>query len=186
MRIISGIFKGKKISIPTDRNTRPLRDMVKESIFNLIQHSNKIDIQINNINVLDLFSGTGSFGLECLSRGAKKVTFVENYIQVLKILKKNIKTLNIVENCEIIEHDCFEFLKGGKALENNFDIIFIDPPYKEKKINSILDNIKKINILNSNGIIIIHRHKKDDLQISENLKILDERTYGISKIIIGI
>ena len=88
MRIISGNFKGKKIFLPPDRNTRPLRDMVKESIFNLIQHSNKIDIKINHSNILDLFSGTGSFGLECLSRGAKNVIFVENYSQILKILKK--------------------------------------------------------------------------------------------------
>ena len=186
MRIISGNFKGKKISIPIDTNTRPLRDMVKESIFNLIQHSNKIEVKINNSNILDLFSGTGSFGLECLSRGAKKVTFVENYTQVLKILKKNIKILNIAENCKIIEHDCFKFLEDNKELKNNFDIIFIDPPYKEKKINTILDTIKKNNILNSNGIVIIHRHKKEDVQIGKDLKVLDERTYGISKIIIAI
>ena len=79
MRIISGKLKGKKILEPNDRLTRPLRDLTKESIFNIIQHSNKFDIKIENSNVLDLFSGVGSFGLECLSRGSSSVIFVENY-----------------------------------------------------------------------------------------------------------
>ena len=70
--------------------------------------------------------------------------------------------------------------------KKNFDIIFIDPPYKEKKINILLDIIKENHILSPNGIVIIHRHKKDDVQITRKLDVLDERTYGISKIIIGI
>ena len=79
MRIISGKFKGKKINLPIDKKTRPLRDLVKESLFNVIEHSNKININIKNSVILDLFSGSGSFGLEALSRGAKKCLFVENY-----------------------------------------------------------------------------------------------------------
>ena len=93
MRIIGGKNKGKKIFLPVDKNTRPLRDMVKESIFNLIEHSNKFNISISNSIVLDLFSGSGSFGLECLSRGAKFITFVENYVHALGILKKNISMM---------------------------------------------------------------------------------------------
>ena len=75
MRIISGVHKGKKILLPINKNTRPLRDLVKESIFNLIQHSSKFDIKVSNSDVLDLFSGSGSFGLECISRGASRVDF---------------------------------------------------------------------------------------------------------------
>ena len=91
MRIISGNFKGKKIYQPLDKNTRPLRDMVKESIFNLLIHSNKLNFEINKSNILDLFSGSGSFGLECASRGANKVILVENYLNILSILRKNVK-----------------------------------------------------------------------------------------------
>ena len=98
MRIISGNFKGKKIFIPSDNNTRPLRDMVKESIFNLLQHSNKINLDIKDSNILDLFSGTGSFGLECISRGSKSVIFMENYDKILKILRKNIEKTEINAN----------------------------------------------------------------------------------------
>ena len=90
MRIISGDFRGKKIIEPKDIKTRPLKDLTKESIFNIINHSNKIKINLKNSNILDLFSGVGSFGIECLSRGARYVTFVENYNGVLNILKKNL------------------------------------------------------------------------------------------------
>ena len=89
MRIISGNSKGKKIIEPKDLNTRPLKDLTKESIFNILIHSNKFNVQLKDSNVLDLFSGCGSFGLECLSRGAQHVTFVENYDNVLLILKKS-------------------------------------------------------------------------------------------------
>ena len=127
MRIISGSFKGKKILEPKDIKTRPLKDLTKESIFNIIKHSNKLKINLLNSNVLDLFSGVGSFGIECLSRDTKKVVFVENYSGVLPILKKNLKNLNSIENYLIIEKDIYNsdiFLK----LEDKFDIIFLDHP----------------------------------------------------------
>ena len=88
MRIISGTSKGKKLHKPKDLLTRPLKDLTKESIFNIITHSNKFCVALEGANILDLFSGTGSFGLECLSRASKHVTFVENYKKVLPILKK--------------------------------------------------------------------------------------------------
>ena len=185
MRIISGNFKGKKISLPDDKHTRPLRDMVKESIFNLIEHSNKINSKINDSIILDLFSGSGSFGLECISRGAKKVIFIENYFEALKILNKNILHLNVKEKSKIIREDCFKFFNYDKIFDEKFEIIFMDPPYKEKKINYLIEKIKEKKILDKNGVIVIHRHKLDDVQISQKLKILDERKYGISKIIIG-
>ena len=90
MRVISGSFKGKKIFEPKDNITRPLKDLAKESIFNIIEHSNKFNTQLIDANILDLFSGVGSFGIECLSRGSKEVVFVENYTGVLPILKKNL------------------------------------------------------------------------------------------------
>ena len=103
MRIISGNFKGKKILEPKDKETRPLKDLTKESIFNIINHSNKFSIELEKSYVLDLFSGTGSFGLECLSRKAKHVCFVENYVGILPILKKNLSNLKTVKNYSIIE-----------------------------------------------------------------------------------
>ena len=184
MRIISGTFKGKKILEPKDKKTRPLKDLTKESIFNILNHSNKFKINIKNSLVLDLFSGVGSFGLECLSRGAKHVTFVENYNGVLPILRKNLSSLEMNEKYQIIDEDIFNKINIKKNL-NRFNIIFLDPPYKEKKLPKIIDNILEEKILESNGIIIIHRHKKENDQFSKKFKILDEKKYGISKILFG-
>ena len=184
MRIISGNNKGKKIYLPIDKKTRPLRDMVKESIFNLIIHSKKISTNIFKANVLDLFSGVGSFGLECISRGANNVIFVENYPETLKVLRRNITSFK-TKKTRVIDEDCFEILDNDKLINQKFDIIFIDPPYKEKKISTLIEKILKKKILNSEGIIIIHRHKKDNTEISVNFKVIIERTYGISKIKIG-
>ena len=185
MRIIAGKNKGKKINLPIDKNTRPLRDLVKESIFNLIEHSNKFNTAILNSIVLDLFSGTGSFGLECFSRGAKFITFVENYPNVLDILKKNISKMDASSSSQIIESNCFELMKLNKKFSKKFDIIFLDPPYRDKNINLLIDQIINQKILKKNGIILIHRHKKDDITITSKLNILDTRKYGISKITIG-
>ena len=90
MRIISGNFKGKKILLPKDKLTRPLKDLTKESIFNILKHSKLLNIELEGSNILDLFSGVGSFGLECLSRGAKNVTFLESYKEVLSVFSEKI------------------------------------------------------------------------------------------------
>ncbi len=185
MRIISGNFKGKKIIFPKNKKTRPLRDIVKESIFNLIENSNKFNIKIQNSNILDLFSGSGSFGLECISRGAKKVTFVENNFETLMVLKKNITSIKGDYKCNIVEKDCFSFLNNLNYDEPKLDLIFLDPPFKEERINKLLDKILEFSLLKNNGVIITHRHKKDNLEISKKLNIIEQRLYGISKIIIG-
>jgi 16S rRNA (guanine966-N2)-methyltransferase len=182
MRIISGSFKGKKILEPKDKKTRPLKDLTKESIFNIIMHSNKFKINFVNSYILDLFSGVGSFGIECLSRGAKKVIFIENYSGVLPVLKKNISGLSKIKNYEIIEKDIYNenvFLK----LDNQFDIIFLDPPYKDKNLENLLNEIKNQKILNKNGIIILHRHKNEKDSLQQSFQIIEQKVYGISKII---
>ena len=184
MRIISGISKGKKILSPNDDVTRPLKDLTKESIFNIIKHSKLLKLKIEKSNILDLFSGVGSFGLECLSRGATNVFFYEKYKNVIKILKKNIENLKFTEQSSIIEGDIFNknnFIK----LENKFQIIFMDPPFKEKKIFDLIENIAELNLLKKKGIIIIHRHKKEKDNFPKKFNILLEKTYGISKIIFG-
>ena len=182
MRIISGLFKGKKIFEPNDIKTRPLKDLTKESIFNILSHSKKFKINLNKASVLDLFSGVGSFGIECLSRGVEKVIFVENYEGVLPVLKKNLDNLKIKVNFEIITKDIY---KNETILnfKSKFDIIFLDPPYKEKNISIIFEKITDLKILKKNSIIILHRHKKEEDIFPKNFKIIEEKEYGISKII---
>jgi len=182
MRIITGNFKGRKLLTPNDIKTRPLKDLTKESIFNILKHSNKFKVEIKNSVILDLFAGVGSFGIECLSNEAKYVTFVENYNGVLPILKKNLSNLKLDKKYEVIEQNIFTGLKLTKI---NYDIIFLDPPYKDKNISELIDKIFKINLLNKNGIIITHRSKNVKEEYSKNFRILEEKTYGISKILFG-
>jgi len=184
MRIISGSFRGKKILLPKDKLTRPLKDLTKESIFNILKHSKLLKVELENSNILDLFSGVGSFGLECLSRGAKNVTFLESYKEVLSVLKKNIDNLNQQNQTKVIEKDIFS---GNtlKLLNDKFDIIFIDPPYKEKKLSHLLNAITELKLLNTSGVIIIHRHKKEEDDLPKEFNVILEKNYGISKIIFG-
>ena len=184
MRIIGGNFKGKRILDPQDKETRPLKDLAKESIFNILKHSNKFSIKIENSIILDLFSGVGSFGLECLSRGAKYVTFVENYSGVLPILKRNLSNLEIEGKYQVINDNILNNIDFKKII-NKCDIIFLDPPYKEKKLPIIIDQISRDKILSDDGIVIIHRHKKEEDQFTKKFKILVEKKYGISKILFG-
>jgi 16S rRNA (guanine966-N2)-methyltransferase len=182
MRIISGYLKGKKLELPKDKLTRPLKDMVKESIFNILSHSKNINIDLRDSIILDLFSGSGSFGLECISRGAKHVYFNENYQKALEVLQKNIQKLKCEDKCTILSGSCFDLDKNFKKYAN---IIFLDPPFKEKDINKILNIIFENKILNTNGIIIIHRNKKINDNFTIKLNIMEVRNYGLSKIIFG-
>tara|TARA_B100001741_G_C16533435_1_gene590663 strand:- start:709 stop:1272 length:564 start_codon:yes stop_codon:yes gene_type:complete len=182
MRIISGRFKGKKLVQPIDRNTRPLKDMTKESIFNLFLHSKKLSIKFEKSKVLDLFSGSGSFGIECISRYAKEVTFVEDYSPAVKILKKNLQSLKLNSGYKIIEKNIFD-LNECSGLERNYDLIFADPPYKEEKIDELLSIIKNLNFLKKTGLFVLHRNKLDKDILTKNFSKVEERIYGISKII---
>ena len=171
--------------MPLDKNTRPLKDLVRESIFNLLTHSNKIQLQVEKANVLDLYSGTGSFGLECLSRKAKYVYFSENEKSAFKILKKNIEKLKIENKTKVFYSDIFNLINTQSHLMPKFDLIFCDPPFKDTNIEKLIDLIFNKNLMNKNGIVILHRNKNTKERLPNCLKIVDERIYGISKIIFG-
>ena len=184
MRIIAGYLKGRKILNPIDKSTRPLKDMVRESIFNIIEHSKITDCPIKkDTNVLDLYSGIGSFGLECLSRGAKQVYFFEKYIPTLNILKKNIQALECEGKCQIFEKDIEKIEEVLKSKKIKFNLVFLDPPFLNKNINIIIDKICDMKILNDNALIIIHRNTNTEEKYSKKLEELKVEKYGNSKII---
>ena len=185
MRIIAGDYKGRKIFEPLDKETRPLKDLTKESIFNILEHSKNVGISIKKSNVLDLFSGTGSFGLECISRRASNVYFIEQRKSSVKILTKNIKKLNCEKKVKLFSENVFDLKKIKKIRENKFNLIFLDPPYKEKNINLLLNEINEMNILIEKGIIVLHRHKKSNDNFDNKFKTLRVENYGISKVIFG-
>jgi len=180
MRIIRGKFKNKKLFFPENIKTRPLKDRVRENIFNILEHSSEINIKLKNSFVLDMYAGTGSFGLECLSRGAKKIEFIENDTEALKNLRKNIESLKINNQTKILPIDIKAFFKKSE-FNKKFDIIFVDPPYVVEDL-SVIELIKKKNILNKIHIIIIHREKNSNNNFLSNFKILKNKVYGRSEI----
>lgn len=183
MRIISGILKGKSIDFLKNSNTRPLKDSVRENIFNILKHSNLIKIDVENSSILDLYSGIGSFGIESLSRLAKKVTFVEQDEIACNILKTNLKKLFLIKK-SIIFNNKVENILNDKILKK-FDIFFLDPPFANLDYLRILKLIKNKKIFNLNHIVIIHREKKADDNFENLLKIVETKFYGRSKIIFG-
>lgn len=123
MRIISGYLKGKKINFLKNINTRPLKDAVKENIFNILTHSNCFNIKIEKSCVLDLYSGIGSFGIECISRGASKVTFIEKNIISYEVLQKNLSYLSITSKTTALNDKIENVL--DKEINEKFNIFFL-------------------------------------------------------------
>ena len=182
MRIIGGKLKGKKLFFINSTITRPIRDIVKESIFNIIDHSNLLNIKINKSDVLDLYSGIGSFGIECISREAKSVTFVENNKDTLLTLKKNLEYLSLKSNVSLISKNInIEKFDSSKK----FDIIFLDPPFADNDYLKNLSLIKEKKIYKNNHIIIIHRDVNKIDELDKTIKIILTKKYGRSKIIFG-
>ena len=187
MRIIGGKLKNKKLHFPENLKTRPLKDSVRENIFNILSHSNNVGINIKNSEVLDLYAGTGSFGLECISREASKVVFIENDLDALINLKKNIKNLNSENETVLLTQGVLEFLNllTLEIYKEKFNIIFLDPPYQDEECAEVIKKIKKRELLNKKHIVVIHREIKSEDRIDKYLNIIEKRTYGRSEIFFG-
>lgn len=174
MRVISGKRKGKKLCGPKSNNIRPTEDRIKESMFNIISPI------AEKAKVLDLFAGTGSIGIEFLSRGAEKVIFVDNSIASIQLINKNLKMTNFESDAIVIRMDGLKALDLFSDKDFKFDYIFMDPPYDNIELyNKALEKISSLNILKNNGILIAEHNAS--LLLKENygdLKITDIRKYG--------
>ena len=184
MRIISGKFKGKIIKYLKNNTTRPLRDSVKENIFNLLIHSKILNIKIEKASILDLYSGVGSFGIECISRGAKNVTFVDNDSAANETIRKNLNYLLIFEKTKIFKENVNDFLK--RNINEKYNIFFFDPPYADKDFINNLDLIKRNRLFQKNHIVIIHRDVKSNDNLKDLIKITVVKKYGRSKVFFGL
>ncbi len=175
MRVISGIARGTKLNSIDSLDTRPTLDRVKESLFNIIQ--NKIDESI----VLDLFAGSGAIGIEFISRGAKKAVFCEKSKLAANMIKSNLIKTRFMDKSEIYIQDYRKTLESLKNKNMKFDIIFLDPPYKD---NIAIDAVKKVvslDLLAKNGIIIIETDEKEreEKQLEQlEVEVYDLRKYG--------
>ena len=184
MRIISGTLKGGSLNFLKNSYTRPLKDNVKENIFNILKHSNLINVRTEDSNILDLYSGIGSFGIECISRGAEKVTFIEKDINASNILKENLIRFSLINKSKIYTDRIEAVL--NKGFNEKFNIFFLDPPFSDNNFLNNLELIKKKKIFNKNHIVITHREVNCEDEFKSFLKIVEIKKYGRSKIIFGI
>lgn len=151
MRIITGKYKGTNLFTVPGKTTRPTTDYQREVIFSMYQ-------DYTGLKVLDLYAGTGSFGLETLSRGAHWVDFVEFSNKALTVLLKNIEKLKCGENCHVHRRKVAVFLS---AATDKWDVIFLDPPYNKNMVNETLSLIKEKQLLAHDGIIIAEHHPQE-------------------------
>jgi 16S rRNA (guanine966-N2)-methyltransferase len=174
MRIIAGSFKGRRLLSPDNRRIRPTQGRVKEAMFSMIAP------YVNGATVIDLFSGTGSLGLEALSRGAETVYFGDKSKESLAVIIKNIDLCRASDRSLVLQGDWRNILHriGGKA-----DIILLDPPYKEISILDVIYEIDRLNILYPSGIIVAEHDGKQVLpEIAGRYVKEKERGYGAEKI----
>ena len=151
MRIISGEFKSRLINVPDSKLIRPMTDRVRETLFNLL--NNKIDFE--NIKVLDLYSGSGALGLECLSRGSSEVHFVEKNFYIYNNILKNINTLGVADRCKVHKMETLKFVNLFPG--RDFDLILADPPFFKDDIYKVVESVLANKYLNSDGLMIIER-----------------------------
>jgi len=173
MYITGGEFKGKRLNIPKSKDTRPTRQLVKKAMFDVLGDF------VCGKEVLDLFSGSGALGFEALSRGANRVSFIENRRGALKVIKENTRLLGQGLKCRVISRDALLVLKGFKKQGLKFDLVFADPPYYQDLAKKCLFALDKYDILRNSVIIVIEHYKKDKLppQVGR-LKLYKLRQYG--------
>ncbi len=176
LKIISGIYKGQKIFLPSSTKTRPTTHLVREAVFDMIQ------FEIPKSIVLDLFAGSGAYGIESISRGATKVIFNDTSSDARRTIKKSLEKLKI-RNYDLFSLDFKSLLASKKGAK--FDIIFLDPPYRKSEYyNEALKLIKQYNLLSNLGHIILEKNNDIDIEIPKKFIVSKEKKYGSKSILI--
>ena len=179
MRVISGQAKGRKLRAVAGNQTRPITNRVKEALFNILMHD------VIGACFLDLFAGTGSVGIEALSRGAECAVFVEQSRAALQVIRHNLKATQLADRARVVKADVFTFLSQPQAEEAPFDLIYIAPPqYKGLWANTLqaLD-VENNSLLSEQSLVIVQIYPKEytDLALTR-LELIDQRNYGSTQL----
>lgn len=178
MRVISGTRKGHKLKAPKGMNVRPTEDKIKESLFNILRN-----IRMDAV-VLDLFAGSGSIGIEFLSRGAEVCYFVDNSSSSISVINENLSHTRLTDNAIVMKSDGLRILDYFHKENIKFDYIYLDPPFRQGNfLTLVLESISRNNILNNDGTIIVEHEK--ELELKDNIASLikvDFRNYGSKSI----
>ena len=178
MRIVGGNKKNHRLASPDGQQLRPTSDRVRESIFDMLQHSKYVTNNIPEAIVVDLFAGTGALGLEALSRGAKHLTAVERDPTACKIFENNVNILNYEKSVTLLRHDATQLPLAKGAC----DLVFIDPPYHLGLITPALISLRDNNWLKNNSTLVLETSSKQSVTLPTEFKILCHRTYGSTSI----
>ena len=173
MRVFGGTLRGRRLQTCRVASLRPTSEKIREAIFNIL------DPLLAEGSVLDLFAGTGSLGIEALSRGMERAVFVEQNAVVVSFLKKNISYCHVEDKSEIIRLPVSKGIKILKSRNEKFALIFLDPPYQEKLAGKTLWEISEAQLITQDGLVIAEHSSKEILEESYGrLKMNDQRTYG--------
>lgn len=177
MRVISGSARGLKLKAPDGMNTRPTTDRIKESLFNIIAG------ELYDISFLDLFSGSGSIGIEALSRGANNAVLVDNNSSSVAVIKENIKKARFDNRSEVLKCTAVEAVGRLGNRGNKFDIIFMDPPYSKGFVEPVLEAVVEQKLLKLQGFIIVEQ-AIDEAEIkTQGLRVFRIKEYKTTKMI---
>jgi len=177
MRIIAGQFRGRKLFTTHDRSVRPTTDRAKQSIFDMLSHR----LNLEGIEVLDLFAGSGSLGLEALSRGAQHVVFVDKAKSAIQVLEKNIASLGCGRRSTVYPADVFWFLKNTRR---RFDLIFVDPPYRLEEIGSLPAAIYRSPVVGDGSVVVMEHSKESEIELSPAMYDVLQKPFGQTTVLI--
>jgi 16S rRNA (guanine966-N2)-methyltransferase len=177
MRIIAGQYRGRSLTSTRDLSVRPTTDRAKQTIFDIL--SNRLDF--DGIEVLDLFSGSGSLGLEAISRGARHSVFVDKSPQSLRVLETNIKALDCADQCTTYPAEVFWFLKNTRR---TFDLVFVDPPYRLERIEELPNALHKSAVVKEGTFIVMEHSKESAVQVSESMYEIIRKQFGQTTVLL--
>ncbi len=176
MRVVTGEAKGRKLkTLKTMTGTRPIMDRVKTALFDILAD------EVVDARFLDLFAGTGSVGIEALSRGASHATFIEMDAKILKLVRENLQITKLADRAETLQSDAFKFLTQG-AGRRVYDIIYVAPPQYHDMAARALSLLDASSVVSNDGLVIIQIHPKEHANVvavpCSRLVLSDERRYG--------
>jgi 16S rRNA (guanine966-N2)-methyltransferase len=182
MRIIAGKYKGRRLKRPPLTHTRPTTERTRESLFNILSTIlEREGVAFEQLNVLDVFAGSGALGFEALSRGAQFVTFIDISRQACDTITQNSQHLKVLQNITIMQGDA----RYPKKADKQYNLIFLDPPYGKALIKPVFDALREKNWFEDKAMLVMEFAADEASPTIESIDIILERVYGSTKILIG-
>jgi len=183
MRITAGKFRGRQLATPKDEHVRPTSDMVRQAIFNILEHKDfGFGFRLFDVRVVDLFAGTGAMGLEALSRGARSCVFVDDSAASRALIRENVETLELTGVTKIWRRDAAAL--GPLDTVKPFGLAFVDPPYRKNRVVPALVGLRDGKWLASPALVVAEMAEEETLPPMDGYEVLDERLYGDTRVAI--